>query len=346
MKALVHFEPVELDYFEGARMRKTIKGALEITGNQYTTAILDTFDVAHFISPEDEFKIHYALERNIPIVVSALYTEDDENARFLENKIRKDGKVRISLKPKALKMLNNANVVLVPTESARDMLLNFGITTEITVCKPGVNFSRFNFSRIDEKEIFYRYFREDEHKKLVIAMGGANPKKEGIETFLNAAQANPDALFYYIGSCTESKLLKLLKKEIKNAPKNTRFKGVLTDDLHRSALLNADVLFLPGYSHVGIISLYEAIAAKCQIIAREDTIPNDMLSNGNDCYIGKFSETLVSLVTDYLNKRIQPTIENAYNEISKCTIETFGDDLVKIYNKQISLKKLSRRIEK
>ena len=80
------------------------------------------------------------------------------------------------------------------------------------------------------------------------------------------------------------------------------------------------------------------MAAKCQIIARENTAPSDLLINGKNAYLGKFSETLVSLVTDYLNNQLQPTIENAYAEISKHNLESFGRDLLSIYNEQISLK--------
>ena len=81
------------------------------------------------------------------------------------------------------------------------------------------------------------------------------------------------------------------------------------------------------------------MAAKCQIIAREGSAPSDLLINGKNAYLGKFSETLVSLVTDYLNNQLQPTIETAYNEISKHNLESFGKDLLKVYNEQISLKK-------
>ena len=81
------------------------------------------------------------------------------------------------------------------------------------------------------------------------------------------------------------------------------------------------------------------MAAKCQIIARETTAPNDLLINGKNAYLGKFSETLVSLVTDYLNKQLQPTIETAYAEISAHNLESFGTDLLSIYKQQISIKK-------
>ena len=339
MKVLVHFEGTKIEQTEGARMRKTIKGALELHEIKYTTTVLDTFDVAHFISPDDMLKIHLAMEANKPIIVSALYTEDDDSARFLDYKRKLDGTSKVILKPKALRLLNSANLVMVPTEKAREQLINYGVTSEIKVVYPGVNLARFDFSREDEKEIFYRYFREDKSKRLVICFGGPTPAKEGIGTFINAAKANPNAIFYYLAPYSEEKLHSKLRNYILRAPKNAKFKGILLDDVRRSALLNADVVLLSTYTPAGVVSISEAMAAKCQIIARDGAAPSDLLINGKNAYLGKFSETLVSLVTDYLNNQLQPTIENAYTEISKHDLQVFGNDIIKIYNEQISLKK-------
>ena len=68
MKVLVHFEGTKIGQTEGARMRKTIKGALELQEIKYTTTVLDTFDLAHFMSPEDVLKIHFAMEQRAPVV--------------------------------------------------------------------------------------------------------------------------------------------------------------------------------------------------------------------------------------------------------------------------------------
>ena len=76
MKVLVYFQPSSKhDNFEGARMRKTIKGALEVIGGSYTSNLYDDYDVAHFMSPDDENKLNIVLERKVPVVVSALFGE-------------------------------------------------------------------------------------------------------------------------------------------------------------------------------------------------------------------------------------------------------------------------------
>ncbi len=337
MKVLVYFQPnSKHDNYEGARMRKTIKGALEVIGATYTTNLYDDYDVAHFMSPEDEGKLNIAIERKVPVVVSALFGEDDPTTRFLNHK-NKDGKRTVTLKPKALKMLNKANLVLVPCESAKEFLIANGVNRPIETIVPGVNLARFNFSREDEKELFYRYFREDKNKKLVLAVGEYTNNMDGIHCLINAAKKREDTVFYYIGC--ESFIGGKAKKIIKSAPKNLHFKMILPDDIYRSMLLNADVFMLPGYNLSGIISVEEAMAANCQLIVRKSAIFPEFLKNEKTAYIAEYSETLTSLCLDYLDEKIKPTTEEAYQMISSYNLETFGQELTKIYESLVANQK-------
>ena len=336
MKVLVYFQPSpKHDNFEGARMRKTIKGALEVIDVQYTSNVYDDYDVAHFMSPDDENKLNIALERKIPVIVSALFGEDDPSSRFLNTK-SKDGRRTTTLKPKALRVLNKANLVLVPCESAKQFLINSGVNTPIEIAVPGVNLARFNFSRSDEKELFYRYFREDENKKLVLAVGEYSNNMEGIHALINVAKKRDDTVFYYIGCEAFTANYGKAKKIIKNAPKNVHFKTILPDDIYRSMLLNADVFMLPGYNLSGVISIEEAMAANCQLIVRKSAIFPEFLKNEQTAYIAEYSETLTSICLDYLNDKIKPTIAEAYEMISAHTLENFGQQLFNIYSSLVA----------
>ena len=331
MKVLVYFQPnPKHDNFEGTRMRKTIKGALEMVETQHTSNILDDYDVAHFISPNDESKMNIVLERKIPVVISALFGEDDPLTRFLDYK-SKDGNRTSSIKAKALRMMNKANLVLVPTESAKDYLIANGVNRPVEVCVPGVNLSRFDFSRDDEKELFYRYFREDKDKKLVLALGEYSNNMEGVHAFINAAEKKPDVNFYYVGCETFEVNYGRAKKIIKNSPKNVHFVNIIPDDIYRSMLLNADVFMLPGYHLTGIISIEEAMASKCQLIVRKSAVFPEFLKNEKTAYLAEFSETLTSLCVDYLDEKLKPTTDEAYQEISNHRLEIFGHQLLDIY---------------
>ena len=346
MKVLVSFQPnKKASDFEGVRLRKTIKGALEMVDVEYTTSIVDKYDVIHLISPDDENKINDAKENNVPVIVSALYCEDDPLASYLDHKTNKDGERITELKSKALRFLNKADLVLVPSRKARDFLVNNGVSTDISISLPGVNLSRFDFSRDDEKTIFYRYFREDSSKRLVLGFGEYDLSMEGVNAFINAAKLCPDALFYYIGRETVPGSFNSLKvkKIISSAPKNAKFVTIIPDDIYRSALLNADVFVLPSYKIAGVVSIMDAMAAKCQIIARKQAVYSDILEDGKTAYLGEFSETISSLVRDYLTGKLKPTIDEAYDYVSKCNLTAVGEQLRWFYVEQINIKKLSEK---
>lgn len=341
MKVLVSFKPNrKYDNFEGSRMRKTIKGALELHSIPYTDNRIDFYDVAHLISPEQDGELNEISDSGAPVVVSALYTEDDPVASYLEMKNRQTKASTIT--SRALKFLNKADLVLVPCLKAKELLEANGVTAPIESCHPCVNMSRFDFSKEEEKEIFYRYYREDKRKKLVIAIGEYKGKMEGLSSFINAARKSPKAVFYYIGKITaRTKLNFKINRIFNNAPKNVKFVDVPPDDIYRSALLNADVFMIPGYKIAGVTGVVEAMAAKTQIIARKTTVFNDLLEDGVTVHLAEFSETLASLTRDYLDGKIKPTTTQAYQQICQHTLNSFGDELNKYY--QLAIQNKVRR---
>ena len=339
MKALVYFDVNRLVGFEGARVRKSIKGALELSNVTHTEALLDSFDIAHFISPDDEIKIYYPIERNKPIIVSALYSENDKNASYLEYKEKLNGQLKVTLKPKALRFLNNANLVLVPTNTCRDMLVNYGVTSEIRTVEPGVNLSRFNFSREDEMEIFNRYYRRNPERKMVVGFGDRIKNINDLACFVKIAKAFPDIDFYFISSAIDERKLRANAMWFGvKCPKNCTTVNLLSDDVYRSALLNASMVIFPGYNIVGAVSIADAMASKSQILTRKNVLIDGIEANKELLYVAETDAEMIDIVRKYFSNEIQPTIDTAYEFISKHTLDKYGEQLIEIYNEQISLK--------
>ena len=92
-------------------------------GVDYTTSIVEKYDAIHLMTPEDENKLNDAKENHVPVIVSALYCESDPVANYLEYK-SKDGVRHTRLSDKALRFLNKADLVLVPSLKARDLLVD------------------------------------------------------------------------------------------------------------------------------------------------------------------------------------------------------------------------------
>ena len=337
MKVLVSFQPNKNeDNFEGTRLRKSIKGSLELSGVTYTSNPIDYFDVAHFIGVRDEKKIDEAIENNQAVVISCLGCEEDVNASILDVKIDRKGNRIFKLSSKALRVLNKATLILVPNQLSKDFLIKEGVEKTIEITSPGVNLARFDFSRNDEKDIFYRYYREDKNKPLVVAVGRYS-NTNGITTFINAAKKCPNALFYYFGPNLKKAPLRI-KSLIKSVPKNVKFKNIPTDDIYRSALINASVFVYPGYGLIGVVTLLEAIAARCQIVVREQPIFEDIIIDGVNSYSGKYSETLTSVIKDCLEGKIASTVEKAYKYVQDFTLEKIGEKLKINYQQALNIK--------
>lgn len=330
MKVLVSFvSSRNKEDFQGTRLRKSIKGSLELSGIKHTSSHIDYYDVAHFISVKDENKINESLENNDKVVVSCLGTEGDKTTSYLDVKIDKKGKKIINLLPKTLKILNKVHLVLVPNEISKEFLIKEGVTTKIDIVPIGVNLSRFDFSREDEKEIFYRYYREDRTKKLIVATGHYD-SLSGISAYIAAAKKNRDAIFYYFAPDTK-KLSFKIRRLIKNAPKNLKFKSIPSDDIYRSALINASLYVYTGYGVLGVVNLIEAMAARCQIIIREQPMFEDIFKDQDNVYVYKYSETLTSFIKDFLEEKVESTIENAYKYVQTVTIDKVGELLKNSY---------------
>lgn len=330
MKAFVHFQVnPKNDDFEGARLRKTIKSALEMNNIPYTDTLMDDFDVAHFMYIEDESVIEELKERHIPIIVSALYCENDPHASYLDYKVKK-GERSCSIKSKAIKFLEKVDLILVPNEASKAILEEAGIKTRMEVCQLGVNFTRFDFSRDDEKDIFYRYFSCDKDKTIVVSVG--NEYLEGLSSTVKAANEFKDVNFYYFYKREHGvRLSKEDQKILTNLPRNVFLTKLIPDDVYRSALINADVYLSLGYKPAGVITILEAMAAKCQLIVRDQELLKDIAVDQETAYVASYSETLVDLIKDYLSGELKPTIEKAYKVARKNDISAFGKKLNAIY---------------
>lgn len=337
MKVLVHFQQSpKYDNFQGARLRKTIKSALEMLSVPYTDTPMGDFDVAHLIYPVDDGVLFELSERNVPIVVSALYCEDDPTASYIEYK-NKDGNITFSIKSKFVKFLDRVDLVLVPDESSKEFLKKEGVNTRIEVCPVGTNLARFDFSRDDEKDIFYRYFSCDRDKRIAIAVGDSTSEIDGLSVILRSANVCEDVNFYYFTKSEKGyKLKRNIRRIIKKLPKNVFVSNMVPDDVYRSALLNADVFIHPGYRPAGIISIDEAMAAKCQIIMRKKELLADSIVDQENAYVASFSETLAGITKDYFEGKIKPTIDKAYKMVSKRNIKVFGDRLLSYYQELLN----------
>ena len=326
MKVLIDFRPARgCENYEGARLRKTLKGACEITDVTWVDNLLSFPDIAHFLSPDDEAKAKAAKKDGCKIVFSVGYSDSDPKTNFFEK--RKEGFV---LKPKGLKTLLKADLVLVPDAETKERLKSGGVEKKIIILEPTVNLARFEFLSTAEKSIFKRYFSVKEGEMYAVAIGEYQ-SKEATSCFYELAKKNPNIKFYVLLNRTRSILSSLkAKRENARAPKNLVYSPLVEDDVYRSALLGASAFIKFGNSNDSV-SIYEAFASKTPIIAIGENEEAPFLKNGKNCLMFQNAEEVPDLKETLSKEEMRETIITAYRQARDNALPIFGKKLKACY---------------
>lgn len=322
MKVCVCFNPKEKnDNFEGTRLRKNIKGALELADVPYAKSIIDTYDLIHFISLDDEHKINDAYEEGVPTVFSALYCESDNSASIL-NKTN-------TLTPKAIKLLDKINVVLVSDNKSKELLVNNGVTSDIKIVTPGVNISRFEFPNSLEGDIFYNYYQLEKDKKF-IAVIGTYDDSDVKNQLIEIAKEVPYPIFYF-GNAKVSYVSRLMHK----IPANLRFCTLINNELYCSMMKHASVYIALDNNKHSPITLLDAMASKTQIFALKPLGLNEEMLSDKFAYVADNIVDLSNLINQYLKGEIPSKINESYKYAKKNSLKYLSKELINIYQKLI-----------
>ncbi len=330
MKPCIYFEPkIKNDNFEGARLRKNIKNALEINNISYSKAIIDTYDIIHFISIDDELKINDALESNIPVIFSALYCESDECARTsLKSQ-------PTSLSQKAVRVLNKVDCVLVSDTISKKFLINNGIKTKIEIVTPGVNLSRFEKHNDFKEDIFYSYYQVDKNKKFIVSISTSDDKNVNKKMSFIAKHC-PDILFFHFSPINKNSLTTSFWKDI---PSNLKICPLINSELYCSMMKNAFAYLSIDNNYHSPLLLLEVMASKTPIIALSPLQMNEEYLEASKAYVGKNEEEICKIINQLNNNELEYKNDDEYKFAKNNSIEVLGKQLINVYEKIIREKK-------
>lgn len=323
MKVLVDYVPKnELASFEGNRLRKDLKGQCEIMGIPWVGSLQDRPDVAHFLSPHYQSRVEQAKLAGAKIVVSAFCSENDANGGFADYKKNKP-----VLKVSAKKLLQFADLIIVPNNQHKKFLEENGISARIEVLAPAVNFDRFQ-PLASESEIFMRYFRLSPHDNFTLSCGNYNDKK-AISDLFEVAKRAPNMKFFFFGAAKGREKIRLFNLRSK-APSNLRFELLTEDDVYRSGLLHASAFLIltrtPSY-----IPILEAFATKSQVVAIGDQSQNPILENGMNSFIFKDAKSAGEYLDNVYLESSKRTIMHAYGDVQQYGIRPQAERLIALY---------------
>lgn len=327
MEILISFDPgAKYDIFEGTRLRKNIKGALELNNVRWVDTLYSSPNICHLISPFDESLGKAAKDEGVPLVVSALFAEHDPKASFLAKDI--GGNLALTFKSK--RVLELADLILVPSLSAKLFLEKTFPNKRIEVLSPGVNAIRFDSIDDIGQEIFCRYERVKTSDPYSLVFGRYEDK-ETLESLIKLAALCPSHNFFFIGGDYGAKATRVDRFN-KKAPKNLRFLPVISDDLYRSAMKGASYFIQFDTSISCPLVTLEAIASKTKLVQVGKPEENGFLSEKDiRVCLADEKETANYLFNDS-PKSEDRTIIEGQRIVKEHSLKRMGEELIKLYN--------------
>ncbi|MCQ2795337.1 MAG: glycosyltransferase [Bacilli bacterium] len=322
MKALIYAATHKHRAREEERLIKSIKGSLELAKTQYTNDPFDNFDVAHFLNFPDLSKIKDLKRDGIPVVMSALYCENERESMLAEP----HGEKRV-LKDNARRCLNEADLVLVPSEISKTFLEKEGVLSKIKVFPAPVRLANFTMNERKQTELVSRYYHRRE-EPFVLCLGDFLNKKD-MNNFLEVTELAPFARFYFLGA---NYSLILAGKYIKLTPDNVVLSTLVDDDIYRATLLKAKMLLVLNDFKADATNIHEAMAAKTQVVAYLKNMKGKChLKDGINCYAKTGINELVDTIDLLVKGKLKKTTERAYKEVQEYSLEKTGKRLLNIY---------------
>ncbi len=332
MKIFIHFDPgSSKDIFEGMRLRKNIKGALELNDVTWVDSIYAMPDVAHLMSPQDETLAKNVKAEGISLVVSALYAEDDPVASFLNERL--NGELTFSLKAK--KLLELADVILVPSFFAKSLVEKEFPNKRIEIVTPGVNIVRFNSIDLLSQRAFQRYERISSDENYFLIVGDYEDKKN-IQMIRSLTSAIPECRFFFLGGKYGNKAWSLRRMNKKNQ-KNLIFSPIIPDDIYCSALKGAaGLLVFEGMTENQMV-LLEAFAAKTAVFYVGNLENSEIAKEYSDSITNlKTQEDVINFLPSFSPKSLEETIMSGYKVAKDNNLKKLGRSLKTIYKSLIN----------
>ncbi len=316
------------DIYELKRLRKNIKGACELASIPYVSSPLLDYDILHIIDLNEDLTINDAVDRNKKVVISALVAESDPSGKMC-----KHDREGTHLKPKALKTLNQVDLVLVPNQPCKDFLLNEGVKKDIEILPSGVNMSRFSAINDVELSLFRKYFGIT-NAHICLCVGQYDDKSEN-DKVIEIASKCPNITFVYIRPKKPFSLFGWISKLFrKRAPRNLIFSDIIEDDVYRSAMVNSEIYLSLKDVKFDSVTMLEAMASKTRVISYNDVITPSDYDKHIECYTSV--DDVVAAIKENIENPKEKELSSAYEfaksrnlkEISK-KLRSYYEQLLK-----------------
>ena len=315
----------EKNIFEVLRLRKDLKGSLELNNFPYSVSVYDeTYSVAHFVTVDDFKKYKNETPKGTKFVLSLLYCEEDYDGKVLKLNHEKNN----IISKFDVDVINKADLVLTPTIKTKQQLILSGVTTPIEVLLPGINVSKYSIKNTYIRNIAYRYLKCSEEYSFVTTV----LNYEDVEAFRriqNIASKFPKIKFIAIAD--NRNMSREIKKIIKKIPSNLQFPSVLDEDVYISLIFNSKAYLFINSNPGNILQCFEAMASGTQILALNSGIYPDIVIDKENGYVYNNFDSLIDGFNKFINNELNPTIQKAKEFANVNALKNIGEKLIEIY---------------
>ncbi len=332
MKVLLYFEAEKLIQMSGiGRAMSHQKKALESVGIEYTTDMMDTYDILHIntlgmTSLPLIIKTHLD---NKPVIYHAHSTEEDfKNSIVLSNQIAPFFKIHI------VGLYSRADLLLTPTPYSKKLLENYGMNKPIIAISNGIDLQRFK--KDDEKiKAFMRYFSLKPEDKVVMGVGFYFERK-GIIDFIETARRMPEVKFIWFGITSNIYLTMKVREALQDIPSNLIMPGYVKGPIIEGAYRKADAFFFPSFEETEGIVVLEALASECPILVRDIGAFDPWLVDEENCLKAKDVDGFCRQLKRIINKQVHTT-KKGYKTAQERSIEEIGKQLKAAYDRVLKM---------
>ena len=327
MKVLLYTEGEKI--FSKSGLGKAINHqmrALDYENIEYTTDLLDDYDIAHinWYGPNSFTLAKLAKRKGKKVVYHAHSTEEDFKNGFIFSK-----QVAPAFKKWLIKCYSLGDVIITPTPYSKKLLEGYGIEKKIYAISNGIELDRFQ-----RKEVLRQKFREKynilETEKVIIGVGLFIERK-GIIDFVELAKRLPEYRFIWFGYSPLSAATKEVRDAVNTKLDNLLFAGYVEQEEIVEAMNGCDLYLFPTLEETEGIPIIEACACKTPALIRDIPVFDEWLQDGVNVYKAKNLEEFEEKIKKILKGELPYLGEEAYKVAEERDIRIIGKRLREVY---------------
>ncbi len=327
MKVLLYTEGEKI--FSKSGLGKAINHqmrALDYENIEYTTDLLDDYDIAHinWYGPNSFTLAKLAKKKGKKVVYHAHSTEEDFKNGFIFSK-----QVAPAFKKWLIKCYSLGDVIITPTPYSKKLLEGYGIEKKIYAISNGIELDRFQ-----RKEVLRQKFREKynilETEKVIIGVGLFIERK-GIIDFVELAKRLPEYRFIWFGYSPLSAATKEVRDAVNTKLDNLLFAGYVEQEEIVEAMNGCDLYLFPTLEETEGIPIIEACACKTPALIRDIPVFDEWLQDGVNVYKAKNLEEFEEKIKKILKGELPYLGEEAYKVAEERDIRIIGKRLREVY---------------